>query len=127
MSPSQVNSTLDDARSSFKSKNYSESRFSIHEALIEIEQQLGEKVLARMPKEALGQSYDPAEDRAISTGVGFIGLEIIRSYTSNKGDIKDNQNGRPWLLPHISSNSRHTGRTTMLYSNVPYANCPKIV
>ena len=110
MSPSEVNITLDDARSAFNSKNYSQSRFSIQQALIEIEQQLGEKVLAKMPKEALGQSYDPDQDRAISTGIGFIGLEIIRAYPSNKGDIQ----------AIIANNSLIMGPYSMALSNPQY-------
>ena len=107
MSQEEVIETLDAARSSFNSKSYSDARFSIQQALVEIEIQLGEKVLEEMPKTAMGQNYDPDDDRAISTGVGFIGLDITRQYPSDNGDI----------VASIANNAAIFGPYNMALSN----------
>ncbi len=110
MSKAEVSQAMSDAGSSLSKKDYSEARYLLQQSLVEIEHQLGEKVLEEMPASVNSQSYDPEQDMVISTGAGFIGLEIKRSYPSNNGDIE----------AIIANNSVLLGPYTMALSNPQY-------
>lgn len=87
MTSQELIAVLDNAQTEFDNQKYSSARYSIQQALVEIELQMGELVLAAMPRSVRGQDYDPDADEVISTGVGFIGLDISREYPSDEGMI----------------------------------------
>ncbi|XOV92174.1 MAG: hypothetical protein ACFHWX_18435 [Bacteroidota bacterium] len=87
MTEGEVLATLDHANSAFNIRKYSSARYDIQQALVEIEIQMGHMVLDDMPKEVRNQLHDQEEDLVISTGAGFIGLEISRQYPSSAGNV----------------------------------------
>ena len=75
---------IDDASSAIGSENYSAARFSIKQAIVGVEIEMGEKVLKSLPESVSGLPKVDADDKVTSTGVGFVGLTMERRYT--KGD-----------------------------------------
>ena len=81
---SDVLKNIDDASSAIGSENYSAARFSIKQAIVGVEIEMGEKVLKSLPESVSGLPKVDADDKVTSTGVGFVGLTMERRYT--KGD-----------------------------------------
>jgi hypothetical protein len=45
---------------------------------------MGQQLLASLPEKVSGLSFQPDEDRVSSTGIGFVGLVIERTYNDGK-------------------------------------------
>jgi len=83
--PPDVKSNLSDAETSYKSGKYGESRYSLQQAMLGVELEIGNKILKSMPESISGLSKDGSADQVTSTGFGWAGLTIQRKYTNNNG------------------------------------------
>lgn len=81
--PPDVNQNIADAQSSYKTKSYGEARYSIQQAMLGVEMEIGNKVLASLPESIAGLPKDASADQVTSTGYGWVGLTIHREYENN--------------------------------------------
>ncbi len=82
--PPDVIQNIEDADAYFGKKNYADARFAVRQAILGIELEMGNKILEDLPQEIEGLSYVKDEDMVASSGIGFVGMVIQRSY--RKGD-----------------------------------------
>jgi hypothetical protein len=80
--PPNVNENLTSAETSFKTGKYSEARYSVRQAMLGVEMEIGKKILAGLPETVSGLKKDPATDQVTSAGwgMGWSGLTIQRDY-----------------------------------------------
>lgn len=82
--PPDVQANIADAQTSFKSGSYGDARYSIQQAMLGVEMEIGNKVLESLPESISGLSIDASSDQVTSTGYGWAGLTIQREYNDNK-------------------------------------------
>lgn len=82
--PPDVLQQLTDADKAFSSSKYGDARFSVQQALLGVELQIGRQVLQSLPEKIGELAKDTAEDRVVSTRYGWANLTIQRVY--QKGD-----------------------------------------
>lgn len=84
--PPNVNDNLSSADASFKTAKYSDARYSIRQAMLGVQMEIGKKILDGLPATISGMQKDAASDQVTSAGwgVGWAGLTIQRDY--NQGD-----------------------------------------
>jgi len=69
------------AETQLSEKAYSDARYEVKQALIAIELAIGQEILEKdMPQQVGNMEYRPSEDQVASSGIGFAGLAILRSY-----------------------------------------------
>jgi hypothetical protein len=78
--PPDVNQQLTDAETAHTAGNYSDARYSIQQALLGIELQMGRNILKSLPATIAGLPQDTLEDRVTSTQWGWNNLTIQRIY-----------------------------------------------
>lgn len=78
--PPDVKENLTSAEASYKGGSFSEARYSIQQAMIGVEMQIGEKLLASLPQTVAGLPVEKEADQVTSTGYGWVGLTIHREY-----------------------------------------------
>lgn len=83
--PPDVKQNLADAEEAFKRNAYGESRYSVQQAMLGVEMEIGNQILKSLPETLAGLKRDANEDQVTSTGWGWSGLTIQREY----GDGKD--------------------------------------
>lgn len=105
--PPDVNIQIADAETAHASKNYSDARFSLQQALMSIEIQLGRQILKSLPKEVVQVPVDTAQDKVMSTQWGWNNLSIQRVYR------KDDKQ----LTITIGNNAAYAGVVNMYYAN----------
>ena len=84
MTPPDVNRNIGDAKSAMDGSNYSDARYAIHQAILGIEIELGEKILESMPSSIGDMSSDEENDEIYATGIGFVGLNIAREFSNDE-------------------------------------------
>ena len=94
--PPDVRQNLADAEESFKRNAYGESRYSIQQAMLGVEMEIGNLILKSLPEMVAALRREAAADQVTSTGWGWAGLTIHRQY----GDGKDRE-----LRVSIANNS----------------------
>ncbi|HLT73822.1 MAG TPA: hypothetical protein VKZ68_02010 [Ohtaekwangia sp.] len=109
--PPDVKQNLSDAESAFKSANYGEARYAVQQAMLGVELEIGNKVLASLPESVSGLPKLPEEDQVTSTGWGWAGLTIQRVY---RKDDKE-------LSATIANNSAWMSAVNMYLANTGYA------
>lgn len=109
--PPDVKSNLADADKSFKSKSYSQARYAIQQAMLGVEMEIGQKVLATMPASVKGLDRIAESDQVTSTGYGWAGLTIQREYA--KGDQE--------LRAMVANNSMMMAAVNMYLASGGYA------
>ncbi|HXR83229.1 MAG TPA: hypothetical protein VN722_02885 [Hanamia sp.] len=82
--PPDVNAAIDDASKSFSGKNYSDARYSVQQALMGIEIQLGHQLLKSLPDNVDGLQKDTTQDKVVSTQWGWNNMTIQRVYSDGK-------------------------------------------
>ncbi len=82
--PPDVNAAMDDATKSFTSNNYSDARYSVQQALMGIEIQLGRQLLQSLPDNVDGLQKDTTQDKVVSTQWGWNNMTIQRVYSDKK-------------------------------------------
>lgn len=88
LKPPDVIEQIKNAESAFESVSYNETRFYIKEAIRGIELEIGHDILMSMPDNINGIDYEENEDKVYSTGVGFAGMEVSRTYYGSDGLIR---------------------------------------
>ncbi len=75
-----------DANTAFRAKEYANSRAAARQAMWGIELEIGRNLLKSLPDIVAGLDADKEQDKVISSGIGFVGLVMERSYTGKKDD-----------------------------------------
>jgi hypothetical protein len=80
--PPNVNENLTSAETSFKAGKYSDARYSVRQAMLGVEMEIGKKILAGLPETVSGLKKDATTDQVTSAGwgMGWSGLTIQRDY-----------------------------------------------
>jgi len=86
--PPDVKGNLTAAETAFNSKSYSEARYSVQQAMLGVELQIGQQILKGLPDEVSGMKKDTTKDQVTSTGWGWAGLTIQRVYKLNDTEFR---------------------------------------
>lgn len=78
--PPDVLQQISDAETAQNSGNFSEARYSVQQALLGIELQMGKEILASLPSEISGLPKDVPQDIVTSNQWGWANLTIQRIY-----------------------------------------------
>jgi hypothetical protein len=83
-----VNANIRDAQGAFDSKKYGEARFAIRQAILGVEMEIGAAILKDLPESISNLPKLEELDRVTSSGIGFVGLMIERTYRSSDKELK---------------------------------------
>jgi len=108
--PPDVMQQITEAEQAHNSGNYSEARYSIQQALIGVEIQLGRELLKSLPDKILDMPEDTLQDKVVSAQWGWANLTIQRVYF----DQKERQ-----MTVTIGNNALYSGYVN-LYFNGSY-------
>lgn len=98
VTPPDVKQNLAEAESAYKSGNYSDARYAVRQAMLGVEMEIGQKVLASLPESVAGLKKETESDKVTSMGYGWVGLTIHREYSSgNKQLSVDIANNSAWM------------------------------
>lgn len=106
--PPDVNQQLNDAEQAQAAAKYSDARYSLQQALMGIEIQLGRDLLKSLPDPVNGLAKDTTQDKVVSTQWGWNNMTIQRVYT----DHKDKQ-----LTVTIGNNAFYAGLVNVYFNN----------
>ena len=96
--PPDVNQNLADAETAYKSGSYGEARYSVQQAMLGVEMEIGQKVLKSLPETVSGLPKIPESDQVTSTGYGWAGLTIQREYRNDDKEMKATiANNSAWM------------------------------
>ncbi len=109
--PPDVNQNLSDAENSFKSSNYGEARYALQQAMLGVEMEIGQQILKSLPDAISGLNKDESADQVTSTGWGWAGLTIARTYTGGDKEFKVT----------IANNSVWMSAVNMYFTNAGYS------
>lgn len=107
--PPDVKAAMNDAEKSFSAKDYSDARYSVQQALMGIEIQLGRELLKSLPQTVDGLQTDSTQDKVVSTQWGWNNMTIQRVYS----DKKDKQ-----LTVTIGNNMLYSGLVNAYFGNM---------
>ena len=96
--PPDVNASIADAEKTFNGKEFSKTRHSIRQAILGIEMEIGQNILADLPEQIDGLSVNSEMDKVTSNSMGFVGLSIERTYQGGDQELKISI-GNEGLLP----------------------------
>ena len=88
IAPPDVSANISDAKSSLDGKKYSQARFAIQEAMRGVELEIGEKILESFPSSVSSLSYNEERDQIVTSGIGFVGLNIGRHYEGGDQELE---------------------------------------
>ncbi len=83
--PPDVKQNLMDAEAAYKKNSYGEARYSVQQAMLGVELEIGNKIIKSLPESVVGLNKEAESDQVTSTGWGWAGLTIHREY-SDKND-----------------------------------------
>jgi hypothetical protein len=106
-----VNGNLSDAETSYKAGSFGEARYALQQAMLGVEMEIGQKVLASMPPSVSGLDKVQEADQVTSSGYGWVGLTIHREY------LKDDKQ----LTATVANNSAWMSAINMYMANGGYA------
>ena len=96
--PPDVKQNLSDADAAYKAANYGEARYAVQQAMLGVELEIGNKVLASLPESVSGLPKDAGQDQVTSTGWGWAGLTIQRVYLEGDKELKTTiANNSAWM------------------------------
>ena len=78
--PPDVKAQMAEAETAHNAKNYSDARYSLQQALMGVEIQLGRQIIKSLPKTAVSLAADTLQDKVMSTQWGWSNLSIQRVY-----------------------------------------------
>jgi len=105
--PPDVKAQMTEAETAHGAKNYSDARYSLQQALMGVEIQLGRQILKSLPATVVSVPADTSQDKVMSTQWGWNNLSIQRVYT------KDDKQ----LTITIGNNSLYSGMMNMYFAN----------
>jgi hypothetical protein len=82
--PPDVKQNLADAEVAYKKSSYGEARYSVQQAMLGVELEIGNKILKSLPESISGLKKVTEDDQVTSTGYGWAGLTIARRYYDDK-------------------------------------------
>jgi hypothetical protein len=82
--PPDVKQNLADAEAAYKKNSYGEARYSVQQAMLGVELEIGNKILKSLPESISGLTKDAEADQVASAGWGWAGLTIQREYKDKK-------------------------------------------
>jgi hypothetical protein len=82
--PPDVKQNLADAEVAYKKNSYGEARYSVQQAMLGVELEIGNKILKSLPESVSGMNKEAESDQVTSTGWGWAGLTIQREYSDGK-------------------------------------------
>ncbi len=82
--PPDVQQNLTDAEAAYKKLSYGEARYSVQQAMLGVELEIGNKILKSLPESVSGLKKEDGSDQVTSTGFGWAGLTIHREYNDTK-------------------------------------------
>jgi hypothetical protein len=82
--PPDVKQNLADAETAYKKSSYGEARYSVQQAMLGVELEIGNKIMKSLPESISGLNKVAEEDQVTSTGHGWAGLTIARRYYDQK-------------------------------------------
>lgn len=106
--PPDVKVQMTEAETAHGAKNYSEARYSLQQALMGVEIQLGRQILKSLPKVVVALTADTAQDKVMSTQWGWSNLSIQRAYKNGA----DKQ-----MTITIGNAGMYAGLATMYFAN----------
>ncbi|MEO8712868.1 MAG: hypothetical protein ABI405_12125 [Parafilimonas sp.] len=109
--PPDVNQQIADAEKSQTAGDYSDARYSIQQALMSIELQIGKQVLLSLPENVSGLQKDTTQNKVMSTQWGWNNLTIQSVY--KKADQQ--------LTVTIGNNTVYSGFIDLYFNNSMYA------
>lgn len=109
--PPDVNQQMTDAETEHAAAKYSDARYSIQQALVGVEIQLGREILKGLPDPVVNLPKDTTQDKVVSTQWGWNNMTIQRVYT----DQKDKQ-----LTVTIGNNLMYAGLVNLYFNNYGY-------
>ncbi|MBP6977802.1 MAG: hypothetical protein PHD61_05885 [Bacteroidales bacterium] len=77
-----IQQQIADAQTAFDAKKFTDAKYSIRQAILGIELEIGKNILKELPEKIAGLPIVPEEDNVTSSGIGFVGLVIHRVYGS---------------------------------------------
>jgi hypothetical protein len=83
-----VLANIDQADAAFGNKKYGDARFGLRQAILGIEMEIGEKILEGLPESINGLPAIKEQDNVMSSGIGFVGLMIERTYRKDDKQFK---------------------------------------
>lgn len=113
--PPDVNKNLGEAAEAYKASNYGEARYSVQQAMLGVEMEIGKKILTGLPETVAGLKYVKEDDKVTSTGWGWVGLTIQRRY--GEGDKQ--------LTTTIANNALWMSAVNLFLANGGYAQSSK--
>jgi hypothetical protein len=108
--PPDVNQQIEDAEKSQAAGQYSDARYSIQQALMSIELQIGKEVLQSLPATVSGLEKDTTQNKVMSTQWGWNNLTIQSVY--KKADQQ--------LTVTIGNNTVYSGFVNLYFNNAGY-------
>ena len=106
--PPDVQQQIADAETAHTAAKYSDARYSIQQALVGVEIQLGREILKSLPNPVVALEKDTMQDKVSSTQWGWNNLTIQRVYS----DKKDKQ-----LTVTIGNNALYAGMANLYFNN----------
>jgi hypothetical protein len=108
--PPDVNQQIADAEKSQAAGNYSDARYSVQQALMGIELQIGKEILRSLPATVTGLEKDTTQSKVMSTQWGWNNLTIQSVY--KKADQQ--------LTVTIGNNTVYSGFVDLYFNNAGY-------
>jgi hypothetical protein len=105
--PPDVIAQITEAETANNTKNFSDARYAIQQALMGVELQLGKQILTSLPTVISTLPTDSSQDRVMSTSYGWSNLTIQRVYK------KDDQQ----LTINIGNSNIYAGMINMYFNN----------
>lgn len=105
--PPDVKMQMAEAETAHGAKNYSDARYSLQQALMGVEIQLGRQILKSLPAAIVSVPADTLQDKVMSTQWGWNNLSIQRVYR------KDDKQ----LTITIGNNGFYSGIAQMYFAN----------
>lgn len=93
---------ISDARASLEARRFSQVRFAIQEAMRGVELQIGEKILESFPESVSGMDYDEDQDQIVTSGIGFVGLNIGRNYSDGDQGLEALVNNNSVMVSSVN-------------------------
>lgn len=109
--PPDVQEQIAEAEKAQTAGNYSDARYSVQQALMSIELQLGKQILTSLPNTVNGLQKDTMQNKVVSTQWGWSNLTIQSVYK------KDDQQ----MTVTVGNNAFWSGLVNMYFSNGAYA------
>ena len=109
--PPDVKEQIADAEKEQAAGNYSEARYSVQQALMSIELQIGKQIIQSLPAAVTGLAKDTLQNKVMSTQWGWSNLTIQSTY--KKGDQQ--------MTVTIGNNALYSGIVNAYFGSAMYA------